>query len=54
MKSLWVAAVLMIAVFTLAARAPSSAEMPCPDGSEQYDEYRLFLGEMSVTRRGER
>ena len=44
MKSLWVAAVLMIAVFALAACAPSPADMPCPDGSERYDEYRLFFG----------
>ena len=44
MKGLWVAVVLMIAVFALAACAPSSAEMPCPDGSERYDEYRLFFG----------
>ena len=44
MKSLWVAVVLMIAVFALAACAPSSAEMPCPDGSERYDEYRMFFG----------
>ena len=44
MKGLWMAAVLMIAVFALAACAPSSAEMPCPDGSERYDEYRMFFG----------
>ena len=44
MKNLWVAVVLMIAVFTLAACAPSPADMPCPDGSERYDEYRLFFG----------
>ena len=44
MKGLWVAAVLMIAVFALAACAPSSAERPCPDGSERYDEYRMFFG----------
>ena len=44
MKGLWIAGVLMIAVFALAACAPSPAEMPCPDGSERYDEYRLFFG----------
>ena len=44
MKGLWIAVVLMIAVFTLAACAPSPADMPCPDGSERYDEYRLFFG----------
>ena len=44
MKSLWVAVVLMIAVFVLVACAPSPAEMPCSDGSERYDEYRLFFG----------
>ena len=44
MKGLWVAVVLMIAAFALAACAPSAAEMPCPDGSERYDEYRLFFG----------
>ena len=44
MKSLWIAVVLMIAVFALAACAPSPAEMPCPVGSERYDEYRLFFG----------
>ena len=44
MKGLWIAVVLMIAVFALAACAPTPAEMPCPDGSERYDEYRLFFG----------
>ena len=44
MKGLWIAGVLMIAVFALAACAPSPADMPCPDGSERYDEYRLFFG----------
>ena len=44
MKGLWMAAVLMIAVFALAACAPSPADMPCPEGSERYDEYRLFFG----------
>ena len=44
MKGLWIAVVLVIAVFTLAACAPSPADMPCPNGSERYDEYRLFFG----------
>ena len=44
MKCFWIAVVLMIAVFVLVACAPSPAEMPCSDGSERYDEYRLFFG----------
>ena len=44
MKSLWIAVVLMIAVSALAACALSPAEMPCPVGSERFDECRLFFG----------
>ena len=44
MRGLWIVVVLLVAVFALAACAPSTAEMPCPDGSGRYDEYRLFFG----------
>lgn len=40
-----IAAVISIALLTAAlACVPIPAEVPCPEGSERYDEYRLFFG----------
>ncbi len=44
MKRLWIAIVPLLVLLALVACAPSSPEMPCPDGSERFDEYRLFFG----------
>ena len=41
-----IAAVLLVALLAAAlACVPLPAEVPCPDGSERYDEYRLFFGQ---------
>ena len=44
MKGLWIAVVMALAVVTLLACVPLPAEVPCAEGSERYDEYRLFFG----------
>ena len=41
---LWIAATLLVALFVVIGCVPLSAEPPCPDGSERFDEYRLFFG----------
>ena len=44
MKRLWIAIILVLVLLALVACAPSTGEAPCPDGSERFDEYRLFFG----------
>ena len=44
MKGLWIAVVMALAVVALLACVPLPAEVPCAEGSERYDEYRLFFG----------
>ena len=40
-----IAAVMSVALLAVAvACVPIPAEVPCPQGSERYDEYRLFFG----------
>ena len=36
--------VAALALLALGACVPLPAEMPCPEGSNRYDEYRLFFG----------
>ena len=38
------AALLVALVVVALACVPIPAEVPCPEGSERYDEYRLFFG----------
>lgn len=38
------AVVMAIAMAATLACVPLPAELPCPEGSERYDEYRLFFG----------
>lgn len=38
------AVVMAIAMAAALACVPLPAELPCPEGSERYDEYRLFFG----------
>ena len=40
----WTAAALLVALFAVIACVPLPAEPPCPEGTERYDEYRLFFG----------
>ena len=35
---------MFVALLALGACVPLPAEMPCPEGSDRYDEYRLFFG----------
>ena len=44
MRGLWVAVVTAMVMAALVACVPLPAEVPCPEGSERYDEYRLFFG----------
>ena len=44
MNSLWIAVILVLVLLVLVACATSTREPPCPEGTEQYDEYRLFFG----------
>ena len=40
-----IAAVLLVALLAVAlACVPLPAEPPCPDGTDRFDEYRLFFG----------
>ena len=40
-----IAAVMLVALLAVALGCvPLPAEAPCPEGSERYDEYRLFFG----------
>ena len=40
----WIAAAPLVALFAVTGCAPIPAEVPCPEGSDRYDEYRLFFG----------
>ena len=40
----WIAAALFVALFAVIGCVPLPAEPPCPEGTERYDEYRLFFG----------
>lgn len=44
MKRLWIAVVSVLVLLALVACAPSTDEASCPEGSEPFDEYRLFFG----------
>ena len=44
MKHLWITIVPLLVLLALVACAPSTGEASCPDGSERFDEYRLFFG----------
>ena len=44
MKHLWLMIVPLLVLLALVACAPSNPEVPCPEGSERFDEYRLFFG----------
>ena len=44
MKHLWTTIVPVLVLLALVACAPSANEASCPDGSERFDEYRLFFG----------
>ena len=44
MKHIWVAAAPALLLLALIACAPLTDEVSCPDGSELFDEYRLFFG----------
>ena len=44
MKHLCITIVPLLVSLALTACAPSNPEVPCPEGSERFDEYRLFFG----------
>ena len=44
MKRLWIAVVSVLVLLVFVACAPSTDEASCPEGSERFDEYRLFFG----------
>lgn len=44
MKHLCITIVPLLVLLALTACAPSNPEVPCPEGSEHFDEYRLFFG----------
>ena len=44
MRGLSIAVVMTVAMALIAACVPLPAEVPCAEGSERYDEYRLFFG----------
>ncbi|MCY4578982.1 MAG: DUF3574 domain-containing protein [Chloroflexi bacterium] len=44
MRGLWIAVVMTVAMVLIAACVPLPADVPCAEGSERYDEYRLFFG----------
>ena len=44
MRGLSIAVVMTVAMALIAACVPLPADVPCAEGSERYDEYRLFFG----------
>ena len=44
MKHIRIAIVPLLVLLALVACVPIPAELPCPAGSERFDEYRLFFG----------
>lgn len=44
MKHLWIAVVPLLVLLACVACASSNPEASCPEGSERFDEYRLFFG----------
>ena len=44
MNRIWIAVILVLVPLVLVACATSTREPPCPEGTERYDEYRLFFG----------
>ncbi len=44
MKHLLIAVVSVLVLLALVACAPSNPEVPCPEGSERFDEYSIFFG----------
>ena len=44
MRRLSIAVVMTVAMALIAACVPLPAEVPCAEGSERYDEHRLFFG----------